>query len=64
MHADRDAIRRRDGVRVVEYAVILYPGEFVSYDGAIEALPARPSTRIEFQFRLTKILTSAMAPRG
>jgi hypothetical protein len=42
MHTYRDAIRGGNGVRVVQYAAILYPGEYVQFDKELEALPADP----------------------
>jgi predicted component of viral defense system (DUF524 family) len=42
MHSYRDAIRGVGGVRVVQYAAILYPGKYVQYDCGLEALPTDP----------------------
>jgi hypothetical protein len=44
MHAYRDAIRTREQRTVVEYAAIMYPGQYVPYKGMVEALPAIPAS--------------------
>jgi hypothetical protein len=62
MHAYRDAIRDRDGERVVEYAAILYPGPEQIFPEGIEALSARPGA-IEYPLRdrLESTLSQALS---
>ncbi len=63
MHAYRDAIRDKSGQRVVVYAAVLYPGQYVGYAGQIEALPAVPGKEAELRARLEIALSDALRPK-
>lgn len=60
MHAYRDAIRDRDGERVVDYAAILYPGPEVRFPPGIEALTADPSRPELLRDRVRSVLSSVI----
>lgn len=61
MHAYSHAIRDNQGRQVVNYAAILYPGDYISYPNAqIEALPAYPGTELELRTHLHRILNQAL----
>jgi hypothetical protein len=61
MHAYRDAIRDRDGRRVVEYAATLYPGETTIYDDGLAAIRAYPTETASLHADLRRVLTRALA---
>jgi predicted component of viral defense system (DUF524 family) len=61
MHAYRDAIRDFDGVRVVHYAAILYPGVGVQYGERVEAISARPDEPESLRARLRAVLVQALS---
>ncbi|MBN4002228.1 nuclease domain-containing protein [Nostoc sp. LPT] len=61
MHTYCNAIRDNEGQQVVNYAAILYPGSYISYqDGQIEALPAYPGVEAELRTHLHRILSKAL----
>lgn len=60
MHSYRDAIRGVGGVRVVQYAAILYPGNYEQYDDGLEALPTDPLLVGELHKHLRQVFESAM----
>lgn len=60
MHSYRDAIRGVGGVRVVQYAAILYPGNYVQYDDGLEALPTNPLSVGLLHNYLRQVFESAM----
>jgi hypothetical protein len=60
MHSYRDAIRGVGGVRVVQYAAILYPGDYVQYDDGLEALPTHPLSVELLHNCLRPVFESAM----
>jgi len=60
MHAYRDAIRDQDGVRVVSFAAILYPGPTVQFTGGIGAIGAQPLRAPVLRSNLRSILISAL----
>jgi hypothetical protein len=60
MHSYRDAIRGVGGVRVVQYAAILYPGNYVQYDEGLQALPTDPLLVGELHKHLRRVFESAM----
>jgi predicted component of viral defense system (DUF524 family) len=61
MHAYRDAIRHESGVRVVEYAAIMYPGPEMHYeDVGIDALSAVPGDTGAMERRLETVLRAAL----
>jgi Uncharacterized conserved protein len=60
MHSYRDAIRGVGGVRVVQYAAILYPGNHEQYDDGLEALPTNPLSVGELHKHLRRVFESAM----
>ena len=60
MHAYRDAIRGEDGIRVVRYAAILYPGPEVSYSEGLEALRAYPGAEQDLERRIRSLLQCAL----
>jgi hypothetical protein len=60
MHAYRDAIHDFDGVRVVRYAAILYPGTGVEYGEHVEAISARPDEPHSLRARLRAVLARAL----
>jgi hypothetical protein len=62
MHAYRDAIRDRNGRRVVRYAAILYPGPEHRFPHGIEALTADPATPSALSLRLRRVLSRALQP--
>jgi hypothetical protein len=65
MHAYRDAIHDFDGVRVVRYAAILYPGPGVQYGKRLEAISARPDEPQSLRMRLRALLEQALGePAG
>lgn len=63
MHAYRDAIRDRSGLRVVQFAGILYPGPSVALDPGLAALRARPdesqSLRASIAQAVARVLLNA-----
>lgn len=60
MHAYRDAIRDRDGRRVVRYAAILYPGSERRFPHGVEALAAFPGAAASLAGRLQEVLREAL----
>ena len=60
MHAYRDAIRDRDGNRVVEAAAILYPGPTQDFGHGIAAFSARPDAVSNLQAELRFWLDSLL----
>jgi predicted component of viral defense system (DUF524 family) len=62
MHAYRDAIRDAAGSRVVESAMILYPGPAVTYAAGIGALQAVPGRSDLLAERLHSIFEDALNP--
>jgi hypothetical protein len=61
MHTYCHAIRDNEGQEVVNYAAILYPGSYISYqDAQIEALPAYPGVEAELRTHLHRILSKAL----
>jgi hypothetical protein len=60
MHSYRDAIRGVGGVRVVQYAAILYPGNHEQYDDGLEALPTNPLSVGLLHKHLRRVFESAM----
>jgi len=60
MHSYRDAIRGVGGVQVVQYAAILYPGNYVQYDEGLQALPTDPLLVGELHKHLRRVFESAM----
>jgi predicted component of viral defense system (DUF524 family) len=61
MHAYRDAIRDEQGRRVVDYAVILYPGPEVRFDDGLEAMLAVPGMEQHLEGRLAEVLSAALS---
>jgi predicted component of viral defense system (DUF524 family) len=64
MHAYRDAIRDMNGERVVESAMILYPGPPVSYATGIGALQAIPGRSDLLARSLADIFNDVLSPIG
>jgi predicted component of viral defense system (DUF524 family) len=64
MHAYRDAIRDTNGDRIVESAMILYPGPPVSYARGIGALQAIPGRSELLARNLANIFNEALSPIG
>jgi predicted component of viral defense system (DUF524 family) len=62
MHAYRDAVRGEDGIRVVRYAAILYPGPEVRYSEGLEALRAYPGADQDLEKRIRILLRRALRP--
>ncbi|MFW9260401.1 DUF2357 domain-containing protein [Nostoc sp. CALU 546] len=61
MHTYCHAIRDNEGQQVVNYAAILYPGSYISYqDAQIEALPAYPGVEAKLKTHLHRILSKAL----
>lgn len=62
MHAYRDAIRDREQQRIVQYAAIMYPGEYIHFDDGLEALNAYPGLELSLEERLRDLFTTALRP--
>ena len=62
MHAYRDAVRGEEGLRVVRYAAILYPGPDVRYSEGLEAIRAYPGAEQDLEKRLRSLLRRALHP--
>ena len=60
MHAYRDAIRGEEQRSVVQYAAIMYPGIYQSYNEGIEALQAYPGLEGLLEDRLREILLASL----
>lgn len=61
MHTYHDAIQDSQGIQVVQYAAILYPGSYESYsNGELEALPAYPGTEVKLKQHLHRVLVKAL----
>ena len=60
MHAYRDAIRVEGGIRVIEYAAILYPGPSKHFGDDVAALEAVGGREDELRFELDEVLASAL----
>jgi hypothetical protein len=67
MHAYRDAIRDRDGNRIVRYAATMYPGATVSFrsplssHAEIEAIRTYPGESGGLSEHLTSLLTRVLS---
>ncbi len=61
MHTYRDAVRDNAGRRIVEMAVILYPGLSVQYAAGIEAIQAYPGGSGILQERLQELIEAALS---
>ena len=60
MHAYRDALRNKDGDRVVTYAAILFPGASVLYRDGIGALAARPDQPEGLRRQLREVIRDSL----
>lgn len=60
MHAYRDAIRDKNGGRVVEYAAILYPGPDWPFGKGVAALEAVAGREAHLQVQLDAVLSGAL----
>jgi hypothetical protein len=60
MHAYRDAIRDKEGRRLVRFAAILYPGPETHYAKGLEALPAYPGSEKPLERRIEELLREAL----
>ena len=56
MHAYRDAIRDRDGNRVVSFAGILYPGQSQTFSEDVQAIRAVPGEDQELRERISELI--------
>jgi predicted component of viral defense system (DUF524 family) len=56
MHAYRDAIRDKEGNRVVMFAATLYPGETYTYGEGLSAIQTYPSKTTEFDETISHVL--------
>jgi len=62
MHTYRDAIRGEEGLRIVRYAAILYPGPEERYAEGLEALRAYPGLQHGLDKRIREVLRGALHP--
>ena len=61
MHAYRDSIRDAEAARVIELAVILYPGPDRRFDPGLCALSAVPGADVDLREELRRVLSGALA---